>query len=94
MAKVNWEERFNVLKNANYKYSDTKEWRFALEEDKTKGTLQINARCWTIGEGENAYNGPSKNGFIIPITSSEDFDNIVKCFKEFADFADSCKEFV
>ena len=32
-----------------------------------KGTLQINARCFTIAQKEGGYSGPSKNGFIIPI---------------------------
>lgn len=94
MAKTNWEEKFSVLKKVEYKFANNKEWKFSLEEHKEKGTLQINARMFTVSEKEGGYSGPSKNGFIIPITSVEDFDNVINCFKEFTTFAEGCKEFI
>ena len=90
----NWADKYSVLKSEVYKYADNKEWKFSLEEHKEKGTLQINARMFTISEKEGGYSGPSKNGFILPINSVDDFDNIVKCFDTFSKFANDCKEFL
>ncbi len=93
MAK-SWEDKYSILKNDEFRYSNEKNWKMQLEEDKTKGTLQLNVRCWTESTTENGYNGPSKNGFIIPITSEEDFNKIIACMKQIAEFAESCKEFI
>ena len=89
---ADWADKYSILKTETYKFEEFKEWRFSLEEHKEKGTLQINARCFTLPKKEGGYAGPSKNGFIIPITSAEDFDNIIKCFSAFTDFAEKCKE--
>lgn len=91
---TNWEDKYNILKQISFKTSDNKEWKFSLEEHKTKGTLQINARCWTTAKTEGGYSGPSKNGFIIPINSIEDLDKIKECFQNFVNFIDETKEFI
>ena len=91
---ADWADKYSNLKTVTYKFSEFKEWRFTLEEHKEKGTLQINARLWTLPKKEDGYAGPSKNGFIIQISSADDFDNIVKCFSEFTKFVEDCKEFI
>ena len=86
-----WEDNFNIIKSTSFKTSENKEWKFSIEEHKNKATLQINARCFTIAQKEGGYSGPSKNGFIIPINSEEDFDTIKECFKTFIDFVEDSK---
>jgi hypothetical protein len=90
--KVDWADKFNVIKSTSFKINENKEWKFTIEEHKQKGTLQINARCWTVSKKEGGYSGPSKSGFIIPINSVEDFDTIKECFQTFIDFVENSKE--
>lgn len=90
----NWEDKFNIIKSTSFKTSDNKEWKFSLEEHKTKGTLQLNARCFTIATKEGGYSGPSKNGFIIPINSMDDLDKIKECFETFINFIDETKDYI
>ncbi len=91
---MKWEEKFNVLKQISFKTNENKEWKFSIEENKQKGTLQLNARCFTIASKEGAYSGPSKNGFILPINSIEDLDKIKECFPLFVDFIDDVKTLI
>lgn len=89
-----WEDKFNVLKQICFKTDDNKEWKFSVEEHKQKGTLQLNARCFTIATKEGGYSGPSKNGFILPINSIEDLDKIQDCFSTFISFIDDVKTLI
>lgn len=87
-----WEDKFNTLVSSNVEIGETKEWKFALEESKSKGTLQINAREFKKAKVEGGYSGPGKNGFIIQINSEEDIENLRKVFTEFNSFLDEAKK--
>jgi hypothetical protein len=91
---ADWNEKFNTLASTSYKVSNDKEWKFSLEENKQKGTLQLNARQFKIATTEGGYSGASKNGFIIPINALDDLDNIKECFNKFVNFIDDAKEFL
>lgn len=84
-GKTNWEDNFSELVKTTLKVDGNKEWRFALEEHKTKGTMQMNVRLWSLPqEGKaDAYSGPTKNGFIVGIKTPEDIDNLQKAFNEY-----------
>lgn len=82
MAK-DWSENFNELVKIVLPCEGNKEWRMVLEEHKTKGTMQINCRKWQLPKEGNEYNGPTKNGFIEPITSVEDITKLEETFKDF-----------
>ena len=47
MAKTNWEDKFNPLVQKILKI-DNKDWKLTLEENKIKGTLQVNLREWSM----------------------------------------------
>jgi len=82
MAKASWEEKFNALVQKNLKI-DNKDWKLTLEENKTKGTLQINLREWAHATETNAYEGPTKNGFIFKVKTIEDLKNLEEMFRTF-----------
>ena len=65
---VNWEAKFNPLVQKILK-TGNKDWKLVLEENKVKGTLQINLREWAHATESNPYEGPTKNGFIFKIKS-------------------------
>lgn len=86
MAKSagNWEDNFSKIVNQILKVDSNKEWRFTLEEHKTKGTMQLNVRKWNLGKGvEGEYVGPTKNGFIESVTSLEDIEKLEKAFADY-----------
>ena len=86
MAKStgNWEDNYSKIVDLRLPLDNNKEWKFTLEEHKTKGTMQMNVRKWNNGSGkEGEYVGPSKNGFIEPITSLEDIEKLEKMFAEY-----------
>lgn len=87
-----WSDKFNTLKSFEFPVNETKMWKCAVEEHKTKGTLQLNLRQWNIAAKEGGYSGPAKNGFIIPITSTEDIDTINKLLQQIITFTDEIKE--
>lgn len=80
MAGGTWADKFNVLVSKELQIEDNKVWKFAIEESKTKGTLQMNVREFKSSE---TYEGPTKNGFIKGITSKEDIEKIQNSFNEF-----------
>lgn len=63
---TNWADNYNVLYQSELPIDDNKVWKFALEEHKVKGTLQLNVRLFKQTPN---YSGPTKSGFIYPITS-------------------------
>lgn len=76
-----WEDNFNALFTDKLEVEGgKKEWRFSLEEHKTKGTMQMNCRLWSIG---GSYEGPTKNGFIVGIKTIEDIDKLEQAFQEY-----------
>ena len=80
-----WDDNFSAIISTKLPVEGNKEWRFVLEEHKTKGTMQMNVRLWQLPkpEKEDAYNGPTKNGFIEKITSLEDIEKLEKAFMEY-----------
>lgn len=68
---ANWTDNFNVLYQSELPIDDTKTWKFTLEEHKVKGTLQLNVRLF---KKTATYDGPTKSGFIYPITSLDELN--------------------
>ena len=81
-TKTNWDDKFNPLLQKVLIF-DNKEWKLILEENKIKGTLQINLREWAHATPTNEYEGPTKNGFIFKIKTIEDFNNFEEMFLTF-----------
>ena len=79
---VNWEVKFNPLVQKILK-TGNKDWKLVLEENKAKGTLQINLREWAHATESNSYEGPTKNGFIFKIKSIDDLKSLEEMFKIF-----------
>lgn len=79
----NWSDKYNVLVNSKLEIEGNKEWRFAVEESKTKSTLQMNVRLFQKPKTEGGYEGPTKNGFIIGINSIEDIENLQNAMNDF-----------
>lgn len=77
-----WEDKFNVLASASVEIEEGREWKFAIEESKSKGTLQMNVREFKTTAN---YNGPTKNGFIKGITCKEDIEKLQEGFNRFFD---------
>lgn len=75
-----WADKFNVLASNELQIEENKMWKFAIEESKTKGTLQMNIREFKTSE---TYEGPTKNGFIKGITCKEDVEKLQGAFNEF-----------
>lgn len=77
-----WEDNYSKLIEDNLPISDKKEWKFVMEEHKTKGTMQVGIRAFnTTGN----YIGPTKNGMLIPIESAEQIEEFRVKFNEFID---------
>lgn len=75
-----WQDNFNVLYQSEYKMDDTRVWKLALEEHKTRGTLQLNVRLY---KKTDTYDGPTKSGFIYPISSIEDLNNFQTALNDY-----------
>lgn len=84
---ANWQDKFNTLASNKLELEGNKEWRFAVEEDKNKGTIQLNARLFSVATEEGKYSGPTKSGFIYPINSLEDIEKLRNAFNEMFDNA-------
>ena len=79
-----WEDNYNALFVEKLpQEGGKKEWRFTLEEHKTKGTMQMNVRLFSLAVKEGGYEGPTKNGFIQGITSKEDVDKLQATFNAY-----------
>lgn len=86
MAKTNWADNFSAIVDLRLPTESGKEWKFALEEHKTKGTMQMNVRLFQNGVGkEGEYVGPTKNGFVVKINNKEEFDAFKKMFIQYFD---------
>lgn len=77
-----WEDNFNKLVEKSLPINEKKEWRFTMEEHKTKGTMQFGIRAFNV---TGNYIGPTKNGMIIGIESEEQIEAFRKSFNEFID---------
>lgn len=80
-----WEDNFNKIAEVELPADSNKVWKFALEEHKTKGTMQVNVRLFQKAKVEGGYEGPTKNGFIQGIQSLEQVEELQKTFNEFFD---------
>lgn len=78
-----WEDNYNTIAQVDLPVDGNKIWKFALEEHKTKGTMQMNVRLWQKAKEEGGYAGPTKNGFIQGIKSVEDVNELEKTFAQF-----------
>lgn len=68
-----WQDNFNTLYQSELPIDDTRTWRFALEEHKERGTLQLNVRIFKKTEN---YDGPTKSGFVYPVSSIEEVNTL------------------
>jgi outer membrane protein assembly factor BamB len=76
-----WEDNFNKIVNLELPVEGNKVWKFTVEEHKTKGTMQMNVRLFQNDNGkDDAYVGPTKNGFIIKINTKEEFNTFKETF--------------
>lgn len=78
-----WNDKFNTLVSSKLELEGNKEWRFAVEENKTKGTLQMNLRIFQKAKIEGGYEGPTKNGFILGINSLEEVEDLQNALNDF-----------
>lgn len=74
-----WNDKFNKIVSKELSLEDAFEWRFALEENKQNGSIQLNLRQFQVATYEGAYEGPTKSGFVLKIKSKEEFEK----FKNF-----------
>ena len=88
---ADWKDKFNTLSESKLEIEGNREWKFALEESKTKGTLQLNVRLFQNAKTEGGYSGPTKNGFIVGISSKEDIEQLQNALNNF--FEESKKIF-
>jgi hypothetical protein len=84
---MNWSDKFNKILELELPMESNKVWKFALEENRTKGTMQMNVRKFTLAKVEGGYEGPTKNGFLQGINSIEDIEQMQAKFNEFFDEA-------
>jgi hypothetical protein len=82
---MGWSDKFSKLVEKKIQLQPGKEWRFALEEHKKKGTMHINIRQFKVAQKEGDYEGPTKQGFIMQINSLDDLDKIENIFDEYFD---------
>lgn len=80
-----WADNFNVIDSKEIPSDGNKVWKFALEEHKTKGTLQINVR--EFSNNPDGYTGPTKNGIVKKISSLEELEEFQREFNSFFDKA-------
>ena len=73
-----WNDKFNKIVSKELSLEDAFEWRFALEENKQNGSIQLNLRQFQVATYEGAYEGPTKSGFVLKIKSKEDFEKFKK----------------
>lgn len=59
-----WQEKYSTLVEHKLAWEGGKEWQLRLEEDKKKGTLQVNARLFKV---EGSYQGPTSNGMLVRV---------------------------
>ena len=78
-----WDDNFNKLLQTTLPIDEFKEWRFTLEEHKTKGKMNMNVRIFQKAKTEGGYEGPTKSGFIFEIQSLEQIENLQKAFNEY-----------
>ena len=79
-----WEDNFNPIFTEVLPQEDgKKEWRFTLEEHKTKGKMQMNIRLFSKAVTEGGYEGPTKNGFIQGVNSEEDVNKLQSSFNAY-----------
>jgi hypothetical protein len=84
---ADWSEKFNTLAENKLEVEGNKEWRFAVEESKSKGNLQLNARLFQNAKVEGGYSGPTKSGLIVGINSIEDIQQLQDAFNTMFDNA-------
>ena len=77
---ANWEDSDNTLYQSELPINETRTWKFSLEEHKVKGTLQLNVRLFKTTPN---YTGPTKSGFVYPITSLEELEKFQSAFNDY-----------
>ena len=77
-----WQDNFNIIYQSELPLDETRTWRFALEEHKTRGTLQLNVRLF---KKTDTYDGPTKSGFVMSISSMDDVNQFKDAFNAFCE---------
>lgn len=75
-----WEDNYNKLVEITQEIDEKKEWRFVLEEHKTKGTLHVNVRIFNTSGN---YIGPTKNGITFNVNSEQELENFQVTLNQF-----------
>jgi len=86
-----WQDNFNELYKTEFPLQNSKYFKFAIEEHKKKGTLQMNIRIFQHAKTEGGYEGPTKNGVTLAVTNKEDLEKLQKAFN---DYFDKVKEYM
>lgn len=79
---INYNNRFNTIKNISVDIDESKTLDFKLEQDKYTDEFAINIRQFIQTKN---YSGPTKNGLFIKISSYEEFLKLKEAFNELFD---------
>lgn len=74
-----WEDNYHLIYSKELPVDETFTWQFRLEEHKKRGTLHMSTRLF---KKTDTYDGPTKNGFNVQVTSIEDLDKFLNTFSE------------
>ena len=74
-----WTDNYNAIYVKELPVDETFTWQLRLEEHKKRGTLHASARLF---KKTADYDGPTKNGFIVQITSLEDINKLQNALNE------------
>ena len=66
-----WADNYNSIYVKELPVDNVFTWQFRLEEHKKRGTLHASARLF---KKTADYDGPTKNGFNVQITSIDDIN--------------------
>ena len=78
-----WTDNYSSIMEKIVPLENNKEWRLNVEEHKKTGKMQLNCRVFQKAKEDGGYEGPTKNGFIMPIKSVNDIENLEKMFSDF-----------
>jgi len=89
---INFNDRFNTIKNISVDIDKSKTLNFKIERDKYANEFAINIRQFIQTK---SYSGPTKNGLFIKISSYDEFTQLKEAFNElFNDLEEQVKDLI